>query len=954
MAAAGDALRIPGMASPMKLARDDWAELLRLLDQALELPARERAGWLDALPPAQARLRAALARLLEQRGAIETSDFLGAGARLPPAEGVEPFVGGGRIGPYRLERLLGQGGMAVVWLARRADAMLERPVALKLPLLVGRPRAYAERFDRERRILSALAHPHIAALLDAGVDGAQPWLALEYVQGHPITVHCSQRGLDTRARLRLFVQVLRALEYAHGQLVIHRDLKPSNVLVDAHGMAKLLDFGVAKLLQPDGSSEETALTQLGGRALTPQYASPEQVAGRPLGTASDVYAAGVLLYELLTGTLPYRPQRATAAALEAAILSAHIVAPSKATADRAAVRALAGDVDAIVQKALAHTPADRYASAAAFADDIEHHLARRPIAARAPSRWYIASRFVRRHGMAFGAASAVLVALAGGLAATTWQMQRAEREAQRARAIKDFLVSVFSASDPRKPDDRPPGQISARELLDRSVDRIEREFAGDPPTMIELLGVTGEIYGHLQDARRFEQLWTRRTELARREYGERHPIVVQARLVEVWSTLWHRDHAAAATLLEHIDALIGATRGARSLEAAEWWMAHAISLEVAPGAGPRRVAALQRALGLFEALEPRHASIVPVLGNLGNEHLRAERFELARDRLQQAVRAFETVRRGDIGDVAVMQQKLARVHFHLGDAAAAEEAAREAYRKSARMPGAVGHWNSAEAFGTLLHKRGDRERARALFADALATLPPTMSPMAREAPLQRGWGAALLAEGRPKDALPVLQAAWQASQTRPGAEEDPRRAALLLARAHAALGDSDAARPLFARAIDDLARLAPRSQEACEARVHWGEFLAAQGDAAAAQAEFRAVLDVAAGRLFEAVPRARLGLASLAATDGRLDEAWQAAEQARAEAERMTAGHDVRLHDAIWRTLSQLALQRGDAAAAAQWAEQALSASERHDGADAPSVRRARELLAAARQRSGS
>jgi tetratricopeptide (TPR) repeat protein len=946
MADAADAARIRGM----KLPRDDWAQLLRLLDAALDLPPAARDAWIDALPAAQARLAPALRRLMAQRGAIETGDFLARGARLEPdaaAAADERFAAGQTVGPYRLLEPLGAGGMATVWRAERADAAHRRPVALKLPLLAGRPRAFAERFERERHILSALQHPNIAALLDAGVDGAQPWLALEAVEGRPITAHGA--ALPTAERLRLFVQVLRALQYAHAQLVIHRDLKPSNVLVDAHGSAKLLDFGIAKLLQPDGRSEETALTQWGGRALTPQYASPEQVAGRPLGTASDVYSAGVLLYELLTGRLPYRLQRDTAAALEEAILSAQVVAPSKAAADRPAARALAGDVDAIVLKALAHAPADRYASAGAFADDIEHHLARRPIAARAPSRWYLASRFVRRHAIGLGAAASVVVALAVGLAATAWQAERAEREARRAGKIKDFLVSVFSASDPRVLGDRVPGQITARELLDRSVARIEAEFASDPVTAIELLGITSEIYGHLQEPERYARLMARRLELGRGHYGEGHPIVVQARLVDVWSSIWHKEHAGARRQLEEIDALIGASRGARSLEAAEWWLARSSALETQVGLGDERLQALRRAYALFESIDPGHPSAAVALANIGNELMQREAHADAREHYLRAAAAFARARQGHAGDLALIELRLGLLGFELGDHAAAERAFAEAHRKVVQTDPQPS-WAVVAGYAGFLHKRGERERALALFHEAVDKLPAAMSEAAREAPLQRTWGEALLAEGRARQALPVLQAAWQAAQQRPGTEADARRAALLLARAHAALGDAAAARPLFQRALDDFARRAPRSMAECAARAHWADFLFAQGDAAAAEAEFRRVLDIAGERLFEAVPRARLGLARLALARGDAGAASGLAELAHADTQRLQTGHDVRLHAEVWRTLARIALERGDGVGAARWAERALAASERHDGADAASVQEAHDLLARARR----
>jgi serine/threonine protein kinase len=376
---------------------DQWSVLSRLLDEAFEVPINDLERWLRALPAAEAIHRPRLRELLEQRAVIETGDFLLTLPQVPavsPGRATTEFAPGTVIGPYTVEEEIGRGGMGAVWRARRSDKVIKRPVALKLPHTGLQSQELIERFTRERDILGELSHPNIARLDDAGVtESGQPFLALEYVPGLPLTDYCDDLGLDIRARLLLSLQVLRAVQYAHSHLVIHRDLKPSNIIVTPLGRAMLVDFGIAKLI-PDEGDDGIARTRL-----TPEYASPEQIAGKPVSTASDIYSLGVLLFELLTGERPYRANRTSRAALEEAIVHLEPLQPSEAVRSAAAARAratcvrklsraLRGDLDAIVLKALKKCPWDRYATADALSRDIEHYLRGEPVSARTDGNWY--------------------------------------------------------------------------------------------------------------------------------------------------------------------------------------------------------------------------------------------------------------------------------------------------------------------------------------------------------------------------------------------------------------------------------------------------------------------------------------------------------------------------------------------------------------------------------------
>jgi serine/threonine-protein kinase len=490
-----------GLMTKLRIDPSTWKTLNRLLDEALELPPETLPRWLDNLAPELDALAPRLRELLAHRGALETADFL---LTLPRVE-IQPgaFVDesahaerpGREIGPYRLVRELGSGGMGVVWLAERTDGLIKRPVALKLPHGAWKRAGLAERMAREREILATLTHPNIAHLYDAGVTaGGQPYLAIEFVEGMRLDVYCREQRLDVEARLRLFAQVVRAVAYAHGKLVVHRDLKPANILVSAEGRARLLDFGIAKLLD-EGQARETAFTALSGRALTPDYASPEQILGEPLTIASDVYSLGVVLYELLSEQRPYKLERDSRGALENAILQVDPPRPSEvgATPWR---RSLRGDLDTIVLTAMKKNPAERYATAHALLDDLERFLSAHPVLAQPDSRWYRARKFVARNKLAVGAAAAIVMTVLVGAGIALWQARVAIAERDRAEEVKNFIGTVFRDADPFQ---RHGGQLTGAALLRGAVADINGKFRARPALRVELLTLVGSSLVGLGD-----------------------------------------------------------------------------------------------------------------------------------------------------------------------------------------------------------------------------------------------------------------------------------------------------------------------------------------------------------------------------------------------------------------------------------------------------------------------
>jgi non-specific serine/threonine protein kinase/serine/threonine-protein kinase len=476
-----------------------WSKVQRLFDRLVDLPIAEQQRRLDAATDAAdivAEVRAMLSSVMDAGILDGGQPGLGADDAAPPRSSLAQ---GDAVGAFTIERLIGRGGMGEVYLGHRTAGGFEQRVALKLLRVEAAEREAL--FERERQLLARLDHPGLARLIDGGVapDG-RPFMAIEYIDGEPIDAWCRRNRADLATRLRLFLEICDAVAYAHGNLVVHRDIKPSNILVDQAGHARLLDFGIAKLLDDVAGAPATTIAML-----TPEFAAPEQLAGDRPTVGTDVYALGALLYDLLVGAGPWRRESSPVSALVQRMLHEDPPAPSKAAAarDDAPIppQKIAGDLDAIVLKAMRREAADRYRTVDELAGDVERHRAHEPVRARAGSRWYAARRFMRRNRLALAAATAVFLALLAGAGGIAWQARQtaierdvALAEARRSEAISGMLTLMF-----RDAGDLGTGaEATVKQLLDQTSRRMIETVAPGPRSTL-LVTTIADLYVYVED-----------------------------------------------------------------------------------------------------------------------------------------------------------------------------------------------------------------------------------------------------------------------------------------------------------------------------------------------------------------------------------------------------------------------------------------------------------------------
>jgi len=887
---------------PDWLRPDRWRVLAPHLDRALELPDEERAAWLASLREEDPALAEDLAALLDRGLAVEREGFLEGSPAMPPPE---PSLAGQVLGDYTLCSLLGQGGMGSVWLAERSDGRYQGQAAAKLlnASLVGRDGE--ARFKREGSILARLRHPHIAHLIDAGVSAiGQPYLILERVDGAPIDRYCDERRLGIEARIRLFLDVLAAVSHAHANLVVHRDLKPSNILVATDGQVKLLDFGVAKLLEGGVGSGATALTREGVWAMTPEYAAPEQFTGGDVTTATDVYALGVVLYLLLTGRHPAGAARGSPAELVQAMVHAEpmrlsaaveVDGPGDASAEIAARRAttprklratLRGDLDNIVSKALKKGPSERYTSAEAFADDLRRYLDHRPVRARPDSLGYRARKFVSRNRLVLGPSALAVVALAtsAGMAARQARASALERDRalvqlRRAEATNGFNSFLLQEATPSA--GRP---ITNAELLARGDALVDRRFARDPELRVYILLMLADRYYENDQFDRWESTLDRAFSLsrvitdgelrARAGCAKAYGLADQGRFDEAYRLI----SASLQELSRLPDAAAGeadcrvnesniASRkgdGARAVDAAE----RAVKLEQErngpPGSGFGALSALATAYLVVErtadadrtfrqlmaVLESqgleRTRDAVTILNNWAVVLLRAGQFV---DAVPIAERAVSIARERDTekGPTQTELKTLGSILCMVGRPAEAVPILEEALTK-ARAAG-----SPRRLVGTLIEMAaayrgvGDLDRADHALREAESALKANADLASDEYPgLLEGHRARLaLARGDPREAVALARSALTHEQDSIRYTLDTVFLNLVLAEAEIANAEFEDAEVAARRALGlahELRGELPHSAHVGEAQLELGLALAGRGNRTAGRNELRRAL----------------------------------------------------------------------------------------------------------------
>jgi serine/threonine-protein kinase len=803
-----------------------WREALAQFDRLTGLDEAERGAQLAALLRSDPAVHARVVALLDADQAAAADGFLDLAAleTLAAQDAARAVREGDRCGPYVIEERIGAGGMGEVWRARRDDGLFEGQVAIKTlhPHLASH--GVRERFVREGRLLARLAHPHIARLLDAGVtDNGALYLVLEFVDGERLDAWCDGRRLDVESRVRLFLDVCAAVAHAHASLVVHRDLKPSNVLVTRDGAVKLLDFGIAKLVEGDArESATTELTRLWGNVLTPEYAAPEQLRGEPVTTATDVHALGVMLYRLLTGRLPYGEHGAGPTAVQQAVVSDEVptlleglagatadeavqTAAARGSSPAALRRALRGDLAAIVGQALRKRPADRYPSVPSLTADLERHLAHQPVSARPESRSYRLGKFIRRHRAGVAAATLSVVALLAGLAGAAWQAEKARQEALRANAVRDFLLDIFEQNSVRHPDGAAARNATAEQLLEIGAERVGAELQEHPAIQAEILGIVAGLYRDLSLPDRAVPLHEQQIAALER---------------------------ATADATELSRAMIGmgmAYAQAGRYEEAKRWLDEGLQRASGPDAvRSLEVAAAHAWLGqiAYRTLPPEDPT--------GEREFRA------------ALEEFAKHHPDDPGHVQAMLG-LARVQEYRGDLPAAEATLRQAIDAEARagVPDRRNLAGSHQSLGDLLRRQRRFAEAEKHLTEAVREFEQGLGlDHPHTADALRELGRFVAAVGRPAEAVTMLASALASLEKSRGAD-DPE----LVAGARVELGHVEfsrgrlaEARALYETSIAVWRERSPQSAFLLNTLGRYARVLEAQGDldrAAAALAEFR-------------------------------------------------------------------------------------------------------------------